>query len=219
MAILAISTDWGIEPRIVRIVTDDTLATITTAGYLTTQEENIEALQNGDFEWTSTDMVAISYAGGKGFFNVDFLVNFTFLALSVSSYGQTVITSAQLLTAYTTPILIVPAQGPHTWIVGNSPIAFEYHYGTVAYAGGGALGLEYGSGAHLANTAASSTEAAATINGFVANNGFTLLPAATGLMSNMVNLGIYLSNATGVFTTGDGSLTVNYSYNVYNTLA
>lgn len=71
MAITAISRDWGMDPSIVRIVTTDNLATITTAGYLTAQADEIEALQNGAFTWTDTDMVLISYSGGEGFFTRD----------------------------------------------------------------------------------------------------------------------------------------------------
>lgn len=79
MAITAISTDWGIDPRIVRIITTDNLATITTAGYLTAQDANIQALQNGEFQWTSTDEVLIVYSGGQGFFTYD-ATNATFIA-------------------------------------------------------------------------------------------------------------------------------------------
>jgi hypothetical protein len=220
MAITNISRDWGTFPSIVRITTTDSLATITLPGYLTAQAANIFALNNGPFQWTPTDFVAISYAGGKGIFNVDYLVNDTFSLLNgiVNNVSVTV-TSAQLLAMSATPVLIIPAQGAHTWIVAQTPIAFEYDYGTAAYAAGGAIGLEYGNTALLAGTAASSTLAAATFNGFVANNGFTLNSAATGTMASMVNLGIYLSNATAAFTTGNGTLTVDINYSVYNTTA
>ncbi len=68
MAITAISRDWGVDPSIVRITTTDDLATITTTGYLTAQEDNIELLQNGSFEWLDTDFILIYYADGEGFF-------------------------------------------------------------------------------------------------------------------------------------------------------
>lgn len=71
MAITAISRDWGMDPSIVRIVTSDSLATITTIGYLNTQSDEIEALQNGAFTWVDTDMILISYSNGEGFFTRD----------------------------------------------------------------------------------------------------------------------------------------------------
>ena len=68
MAITAISRDWGVDPSIVRVTTTDDLATITTTGYLATQEANIELLQNGSFEWLDTDFILIYYVDGEGFF-------------------------------------------------------------------------------------------------------------------------------------------------------
>lgn len=79
MAITAISRDWGVNPAIVRVVTSDNLAAITTNGYLTAQADNIAALNNGAFEWVSTDSVLINYNGGEGFFTRD-ATNETFVA-------------------------------------------------------------------------------------------------------------------------------------------
>ncbi len=71
MAITAISRDWGVDPSIVRITTTDDLTTITTTGYLSTQEANIELLQNGSFEWLDGDYILIYYSDGEGFFTRD----------------------------------------------------------------------------------------------------------------------------------------------------
>jgi hypothetical protein len=73
MAILAISRDWGSEPSIVRITTDNTLAEITTSEYLEQPaiKASIQAINNGDFEWLEGDLAAINYADGEGFFNHD----------------------------------------------------------------------------------------------------------------------------------------------------
>ncbi len=64
MSITAIARNFDGNPNIVTIVTDNTLAEITTAGYLTSASivADIELLQNGDFQWTPTDIVLISYA-------------------------------------------------------------------------------------------------------------------------------------------------------------
>jgi hypothetical protein len=93
MAILSIQRDWGVSPSIVRITTDDSLATITTAGYLTgtAVAASIEALQNGSFEWVEGDLVAIVYDGGEGFFTRDASDN-TFVAETVpGSLSETLI--------------------------------------------------------------------------------------------------------------------------------
>lgn len=80
--ITAISTDWGTYPRIVRITTLSDLADITTNGYLQLPAviADIQNIQNGTFEWTPEDYCLISYAGGEGFFTVDYTVNYTFTA-------------------------------------------------------------------------------------------------------------------------------------------
>lgn len=67
-------------PNIVGIVTDDNLATITTTGYLNDEADNIEALNNGEFQWEDTDLVLIHYSPGQiGFFVRD-ASNSTFVA-------------------------------------------------------------------------------------------------------------------------------------------
>jgi hypothetical protein len=79
MAITNISRDWGVSPSIVRIITTDNLATITTNGYVSAQLNNINTIQHGTFEWTNSDSVLISYNGGEGYFTYD-SINKTFVA-------------------------------------------------------------------------------------------------------------------------------------------
>lgn len=81
MSILAIDRYFVGNPNIVGIVTDNTLAAITTAGYLTGAAiaADIELLQNGSFEWTDTDIVLIKYDVGIAFFVYD-ATNATFVA-------------------------------------------------------------------------------------------------------------------------------------------
>ncbi len=84
MAITAIGRYFVGDPNIVCIVTTDDLTAITTAGYITSQQTEIEALQNGEFQWTDTDLVLMYYATAQiGFFVRDAL-NDTFDALNPS---------------------------------------------------------------------------------------------------------------------------------------
>jgi len=84
MAITAIGRYFVGDPNIVSIVTTDDLATITTADYLVTQEDEIELLQNGEFQWTVTDIALIYYATDQiGFFRYD-AANNTFDAIAPS---------------------------------------------------------------------------------------------------------------------------------------
>lgn len=77
MAITNIQRDWGVGPSIVRVTSTDNEAAITAVGYVTAQLSNIEALNNGPFEWVPGDFVAIYYADGQAFFVYD-PVNHTF---------------------------------------------------------------------------------------------------------------------------------------------
>lgn len=86
MSITAIARNFNGDPNIVTIVTDNTLAEITTTGYLASADivADIELLQNGEFEWTATDLVLIYYSPLQiGFFTHD-AANNTFDELAPS---------------------------------------------------------------------------------------------------------------------------------------
>jgi hypothetical protein len=212
MAITAISRDFGaLDPNIVRIVSTDTLATITAAGYLAAQATNIAALINGAFQWKTDDTVLISYNGGSGFFTYDSLN--ALLVVAGAGVTQVRVTSAQILGMYATPVLMIPAPGTGKQII-LTKITGTYLFGTAAYAAGGAIGLERANTAHLAGPAASNTLAGATFDGYVASNNFELTPDNTDTVANITGAGIWLSNDTAAFTTGDGTLLMTISYNV-----
>jgi hypothetical protein len=70
MSITAIARDWGVNPAIVRITSTNTLSQVGTSGYLTAQASNIEAINNGSFEWLASDMVLVVASDGWGFFTI-----------------------------------------------------------------------------------------------------------------------------------------------------
>jgi hypothetical protein len=269
MSITAIGRYFVGDPNIVAIVTDDNLATITTAGYLTGDaiKADIEALQNGDFQWQDTDMVLISYAP-------DFLVNWfkydaanaTFVAnpaaggqtntlldgriwvgnasnvaaavamsgdvtltnagvaaigankvLSsmisplIRKYVAVPITAAEFNGMYAAPKLLVAAGGANTLLVLDQ-LQLAMTYNSAAYAAGGVAAVQYDSTANGAGVIASSTLAAATFQAaasttFTMNAGVVALPFTT-----TVNKGLYLSNITAAFTTGDSDMVAHVWY-------
>jgi hypothetical protein len=85
--IISILRNFNGNPNIVSIVTSSDLALITTEGFLTGEEDNIETLNNGPFQWNVTDIVLIAYA--TEFLSANFIVNWfiydptnmTFIAL------------------------------------------------------------------------------------------------------------------------------------------
>jgi len=68
MSITSVVRDWGVGPSIVRLTSTDTLATVSTAGYLTAQLANTTAYNNGPFEWQFGDMVAVAASDGDSMF-------------------------------------------------------------------------------------------------------------------------------------------------------
>jgi hypothetical protein len=98
MAITSIARNFDGDPNIVTIVSNDTLATITTTGYLTgaTILQNIKDLQNGEFQWTPTDLCLIYYSPAQiGFFTRD-ATNNDFIAISPSGGLANTLSSAQI---------------------------------------------------------------------------------------------------------------------------
>ncbi len=71
MAITNIKRDYGIGVNMVRIVSDDTLSDVGTAGYLVEQADNIAEINNGEWSWEVTDMVLVYASDGWGFFTID----------------------------------------------------------------------------------------------------------------------------------------------------
>lgn len=269
MAITAIGRYFVGDPNIVCVVTDDDLAEITTAGYLTSTAiaADIEALQNGEFQWSDTDIVLINYAP-------DFLVNWfkydadnaTFVAnpaagglsnsllngrvfvgnasnvatgvamsgdVTITNAGVTAIgankvlssmisplirkyttvtiTAAQFNGMYATPKLLLAAGGANTLQVLDQ-LQLVMTYGTANYAAGGVAAVQYDSTANGAGVIASTTLSAATFQA-AASTTFTMNPGVVALpFTTTVNKGLYLSNITGAFTTGDSAMVAHLWY-------
>ena len=271
MAITAIGRYFVGDPNIVAIVTDDTLATITTAGYLTGSAilADIDLLQNGEFQWADTDVVLINYAPSNlvNWFKYD-AVNETFVAnpaaggvsntlldgrilvgnagniatgvlpsgdVTLTNAGVTAIGANKVLSsmmspltlkyaavtmsaaefngAYAAPHLLVAAGGADTLVVLESAQVLMT-YGTTQFANGGVAHIQYDSTANGAGIIASSTQAAAnffdaasTALGF--NQGIVKQPFTT-----CINKGLYFSNVTGAFDTGDSDFVVHIWYRI-----
>lgn len=275
MSITAIARNFNGDPNIVTIVCDNTLAEITTAGYLTDAAiaADIEALNNGAFEWSDSDIVLISYApdflvnwfkydadnatfvanpaaGGLSNTLLDgriFVGNSSNIATGVAMSGDATmantgaltigankvlssmisplvlkyvavpITAAEFNGMYADPKQLVAAAGANTLIVLEQ-MQLAMTYNSAAYAAGGVAAVQYDSTVHGAGVIASTTKAAAVFqatasNTFTFNAGVVDLPFAT-----TVNKGLYLSNLTGAFTTGDSDMVAHIWYRVVPTV-
>lgn len=329
MAITSILREFVGNPNIVSIVTTDDLTAITTTGYITAQQANIELINNGEFQWTDTDLVLIYYATAQiGFFTHD-ATNATFDALNPSSglsstlqngnifvgnasnlaagvtpsgditltnaglfgiasgvivnadvnasaaidfsklatltsgnilvgsagnvptsvamsgdatiaasgalaiaanavtsaktaktlvqYTTVAITAAAFNGMYATPVQLVAAGGANTLLVLDR-VELAMTYNSAAYAAGGVAAVQYDSTANGAGVIASTTNAAANFqavasSSFAFNQGAVVAPFTT-----CVNKGLYLSNITGAFTTGNSAMVAHVWYKVIPTV-
>ena len=126
-------------------------------------------------------------------------------------YASVAITAAQFNGMYAAPKLLVAAGGANTLLVLDKVQLLET-YGAAAFAGGGVAAVQYDSTANGAGIIASSTLSAATFQvtastAFNFNAGVVPQPFSTA-----VNKGLYLSNVTGAFTTGDSDLVAHIWY-------
>jgi hypothetical protein len=64
MAITNVKRDWGDVVSLVRMQSNDTIATVLSAGYVTAQSENIISATGGGFLWNKTDAVLIKASNG-----------------------------------------------------------------------------------------------------------------------------------------------------------
>lgn len=139
------------------------------------------------------------------------------LAVGVPRTTTVAVSAAQFAGAYAAPFVLVAAPGANKLLIVHDAI-FEYNFVAAQYANGGAIALQYDSTANGAGRLASATIAAATINGYAADSTVGVLGALqTGASTNTVNKGIYLSNLTGAFDTGDGTFNIHVTYSTVTT--
>lgn len=128
----------------------------------------------------------------------------------------TTVTAAAVIAMFTTGIPLVAAQGAGTLIEVVS-IFFDGIFGSAAFTGGGAIAAYYGT--NHTGVLASATIPAAFLTTFSANQGALVAGAiaSSTAMAGILNTGLVLSNATGVFAAGTGCtgiLTVVYRVHV-----
>ncbi len=136
-------------------------------------------------------------------------------------YASVAITAAEFNGMYAAPKLLIAAPGANKLIVIHK-MDLVMTFVSAAYAAGGVVAAQYDSTVHGAGVLATNSEAAAdffaaasTTFSFISNSGNTvgLMPFTTS-----VNKGIYLSNLTGAFTTGDSTWKANIFYSVIPTV-
>lgn len=132
-------------------------------------------------------------------------------------FASVPITAAQFNGMYAAPFQLLATPGSNKMIIIEG-MELVMTFGSADYASGGVVAAQYGSTDHGGGPLATNTEAAAdffaaasTVFTFIGTNGNTVgaLPFST-----CGNAAIYLSNATGPFTTGDSTWVAKIYYRV-----
>jgi len=139
---------------------------------------------------------------------------------TVVNYTTVAITAAQFNGMYAAPKLLIAAPGANKLILVKE-MALVMTFGSADYAAGGVVAAQYDSTVHGAGALATNGEAAAdffaaasTTFYFQGTSGNTVgaLPFST-----TVNKGLYLSNLTQPFTTGDSTFVAQIWYSIIAT--
>ncbi len=139
-------------------------------------------------------------------------------AVAGALFAQVSLTAAQFNGMYATPVQLVAAAGANTMIIVDS-IAIQMTYVSANYAAGGVVAAQYdntanGAGVHASTDEAAADYFAAASTVFKLNPGAVLAPFTT-----CANKGIFLSNQTQAFTTGDSTFRVKVYYHTISTIA
>jgi len=128
------------------------------------------------------------------------------------------ISSAQVLAMYTSPVLIVPAQGAHKTIFVHD-FFVEYAYGGTPYANGSGFAIQYGSAG--SDSGLIITNSNIDPNGSASDFGGdpTVPFTNSDVVTSYVNQGVYASTTINNYTAGNGTFRVSLFYTIVTTTA
>ncbi len=153
-------------------------------------------------------------ATGKVLFAIDPVGNLQYSGVTKASQQvtQVTLTAANIIAMFTTPVPILPAPGLITQAILVEQIAFELDLTATAFASGGVVHFYY----HGQTTEImAQTIAAATVNGGAGQSVYLLEPVQTAGGSVITpGVGIDITNLTGVFATGTGTIKVTVWYSI-----
>lgn len=196
----------GVVPRAVRMVVSDSLAVVTTPGYLTA-----EFL--GGYAINPTDAIFMWYGfnnpnspGQFGIFTPTF-VNGVITLTQVGSVtvGTFTLNTLQVTGAFATPVQLLPPPGPGLVYVVDQAIIYTASTGHTPYAGGGIAIVQYGNAAAGAGTDALSATIPAVEITAAASQIYILNGNTGNALTGISNQGLFFSNQTGAFTGGTGT--------------
>lgn len=139
------------------------------------------------------------------------------LAATTVQYAAVPVSAAAFNGMYAAPVELVAAAGANTLLVLDR-VVLAMTYNSAAFAAGGVAHVQYDDTANGAGVIASTTLAAASFQdtastAYSFNAGVVEYPFTT-----CVNQGLFLSNITGAFTTGNSNMVAHVWYKVIPTV-
>ena len=132
-------------------------------------------------------------------------------------YAAVTMSAAQFNGAYAAPHLLVAAAGANTLITLHRA-ELVMTYVTTQFANGGVAHIQYDSTANGAGIIASTTQAAADFHDAASTSNALEGGVVKQPFTTCVNKGLYFSNITGAFDTGDSTFVVHVWYSVIPTV-
>ena len=132
-------------------------------------------------------------------------------------YASVAITAAEFNGMYAAPKLLIAAPGANKQIIVDQ-MELVMTFVSAQYAAGGVVAAQYDNTVHGGGVLATASEAAADFTGAAASTTFRQSGSlAVAPFSTSVNKGVYLSNATAAFTTGDSTFVAKIHYRIVAT--
>ena len=144
-------------------------------------------------------------------------VDYANIATDVAAIASVSVSAVAFNGMYDAPKLLVAAPAAnHLLVVDKVELIMTYN--SMAFAAGGVVAVQYDSTVHGAGVLASTSEAAAdfaaTASTTFVFNGTSGNTVGALPFSTTVQKGLYLSNLSGAFTTGDSAFVCNVHYHV-----
>lgn len=143
------------------------------------------------------------------------------LAITIPRTISVAVTAAEVNGAYAAPKLILAAASAGTYHVVHG-VQYEFDFGAAQFANGGVLGLQYAATVNGAGLLTHLGILAAVVQGVAADfiigaTGWEIAGLVGGAAASVVAQGLYLSNKTAAFDTGDSDLMVHVTYSTVTT--
>ena len=210
--------DAGTAPNLWLASTTDNLGTITATGYLNDKSKQIKANDIIFVNYSDTSVYPLNTGEASTYTAFKVIYSASNWSMVALPDGQSLtvsvpITAAEFNGMYAAPKALLSAPGANKLIIVDA-MELIMTYGSANFAAGGVVAAQYDSTVNGAGVKATNTEAAADFFAAASTTFRFTESTAIAPFATSVNKGLYLSNATGAFTTGDSTFVANITYRI-----